>query len=205
MAATVASAALAEQEPEISGEYRATDSFEVYRGLLLRPDGTFAYALSVGALDQRSQGTWTQQGNSFELVTTPKPVSPEFKQIESDKKAGAPFLAVVWPNGRGIAGIDVALGCEGQEPLYDYTQEDGWSPPDGACARPLWIELAEPIHEIRSARFKIETAASGLRFVLKPNSFGVVDLTGARGVVTGDRLVFHFDGRADDFVRIAPQ
>lgn len=200
----MASAALAEQEPQIAGEYRATDSFEMYRGLLLRPDGTFAYALSVGALDQRSSGTWTQQGNTFDLVTTPKPVPPEFAQVEAAKGGGAPFLAVMWPNGRGIAGIDVTLGCEGQEPLYDYTQEDGWSPPSGACARPLWVQLAEPVHDIRSPRFTIETVASGLRFVLQPNSFGVIDLTGARGVVTGDRLVFHFDGREDDFVRIAP-
>ncbi|MGD9663858.1 MAG: hypothetical protein AB7U34_01410, partial [Novosphingobium sp.] len=157
-------AALAQEDARIAGEYRAVDSFEMFQGLLLRPDGTFAYALSVGALDQRSSGTWTRHGDSFELVTTPKPVPPRFVQGDASEDADAPFVQVTWPNGRGIAGIDVVLGCRGREPVGGYTQEDGWSPPSGDCPHPEWIELVEPIHETRSARIAITEPGKALRF-----------------------------------------
>ena len=184
----------AHAQDNAAGEYRDEDSFEKFHGLLLRPDGTFAYALSIGALDQRSGGSWEQQGDTVTLTTSPTPVAPLFRQADPDESESAPFVLVSWPNGQGIPGVDITLGCTDGTTLTDYTQYDGWSPPAGECDGPQWIELVEGIHDIRSPRYPIADGARGLRFVLVPNDFGVVDLTGATGKLDGDRLVMHLRG-----------
>lgn len=194
--------ASAETQQSAAGEYTIPDSFEMYVGLLLREDATFEFALSVGAMDKKSAGTWKQDGQTVTLTTTPKPVPPVFERAERNEAADAPFLLVTWPNGRGIAGITFALGCENNTKLSDYTQSDGWSPPEGSCTMPEWIELTESIHEIYSPRFDISEESGALHFVLQPNSFGVLDMTGATGVLDGETLSLGFMGTTEDFVRV---
>lgn len=202
MFALLSAAAPLQAQDDAAGEYRAEDSFEKFHGLLLKPDGTFEYTLSVGALDQRSSGSWEQQGDTVTLTTSPTPLAPVFRQAERDENEGAPFVLVSWPDGEGIPGIDITLGCADGTTLTDYTQYDGWSPPEGACDEPQWIELVEDIHNIRSGRFPIAEGASGLRFVLEPNDFGVVDLTGTIGTLDADRLVLVLHGYTITFRKL---
>lgn len=176
------------QDPA-AGEYRDTSSFEMFHGLLLRPDGTYDYALSVGALDRRSAGSWRREGDTIVFTTTPRPVPPEIVEGPGNTAPDAPFLQVTWPNGKGIAGVTFRLGCGDGSTLDDYTQAEGWSPPAGDCSDPQWIELDESIQDIRSPRFDISGRKGGLRFVIVPNDFGVTDLTGATARIEGGRLV----------------
>lgn len=208
VAALLPSSALAQEQVEqgAAGEYRDEDSFEMFHGLLLREDGTFLYALSVGALDQQSAGTWTQQGGTVTLTTAPTPVPPEFREVAPDEGEDAPLVQVSWPHGGGVALVDVTLGCADGSVVAGYTQLDGWSPPDDEpCADPQWLELTVPMHDIRSPRYDLAGRVQGLRFVLEPNDFGIVDLTGTTGTVKGDRLVLTLRGVQRVFVRTPPQ
>ncbi|MBD3729218.1 MAG: hypothetical protein IE933_05880 [Sphingomonadales bacterium] len=194
----------AEQADDAVGEYRDVNSFEMFHGLLLRADGTFAYALSVGALDRRSAGTWVREGDVITLTTDPKPVAPEFVAAPDDGAAGAPYLIVTWPDGDGIAGVDVLLGCGDGTQISDYTQYDGWSPGAGTCPDPQWVELEEGIHQIRSPRFPVAGRRGGLHFVLEPHDFGVADLTGTQGVLKEGKLVLTLGGQSAIFERVTP-
>lgn len=188
------------------GLYRADEGHELAAELVLRPDGTYGYALSYGSLDEASQGRWREEGGIIRFVTEPRPTPPEFKlaerKLESERTASADmFLTVTWPNGRGIAGIDFRIGFDSGDPIEDYTQYDGWQWPEQEHRTPRWIELAEPVHGIISHRFPIGPGTEALNFVLVPNDFGRIDLTGATATLTGDRLVLHREDARIKFVK----
>lgn len=172
------------------GEYRDRSSFEMFHGLRLNPDGTFQWALSVGALDRRSAGTWAQHDGIATLTTAPTPIAPQFRRDPDSPSSQAPFLIVRWPTGAGIAGVDVILTCADGAHISDYTQEDGWQPDAGACRSPETLELVEPIHGIGPARFDISGSTGGLQFTLVPNDFGVADLTGTQIAADAAGIVF---------------
>lgn len=186
----------------MEGHYRAKAGPDVAAELLLRPDGSFAYALSAGALDEVSQGRWQDRDGTVVLTTEPKPVPPQFAAAEAKPAADAPFLSVTWPNGRGIAGIDFRIACADGNLVEDYTQSDGWRFGEEPCAQPQWIELEEPIHAIRSPRYPIPLGTRALRFVLVPNDLGHIDLTGATVTVHGDELVLTREDGTIRFQRI---
>ena len=171
------------------GRYRAQEGPDVAAELLLRPDGSFAYALAAGALDEASQGTWRDANGTIVLTTEPRPVPPHFETATTEPGADTPFLSVTWPNGRGIAGIDFRLACADGTTVESYTQYDGWNPDGAPCATPQWIELQEPIHAIQSPRYPIPAGVTALHFVLIPNDLGHVDLTGATATLDGDALI----------------
>lgn len=179
----------------VAGVYVLPDAFEMALGLQLLEDGTFRYALSVGALDQRSQGNWALTGNRITLTTLPTPVAPEFRRLEDDPSADAPFVMVTWSNGNELAGIDVLLSCANGATLSGYTQYDGWTPDQTECDQPLAIQLEEDIHRISSPPFDISGAVGGLRFELVPNDFGVLDMTGTQGAISGDMLTLELMGQ----------
>ena len=52
----------------MEGHYRAKAGPDVAAELLLRPDGSFAYALSAGALDEVSQGRWQDRDGTVVLT-----------------------------------------------------------------------------------------------------------------------------------------
>ncbi|MET0178943.1 MAG: hypothetical protein ABW194_00480, partial [Novosphingobium sp.] len=71
-------------------------------------------------------------------------------------------------------------GFDQGEPIEDYTQEDGWTLPEGETRIPRWVELVEPIYDIASERYPLVPGDGGmLRAEIVPNDIGVVDFTGA--------------------------
>ena len=162
------------------GDYRDRSSFEAFHGLRLNPDGTYEWALSVGAMDRRSAGTWTQHAGLVTLTTNPTPVPPEFRRDADDPSADVPFLLVRWPSGRGIAGIDLTLVCSDGKRITHYTQQDGWSLVPGECDEPEQLVLEEPIQNVGPASFELDGTTRGLRFTLVPNDIGIEDLTGTQ-------------------------
>ena len=189
-------------QADIAGEYRDRSSFEMFHGLLLREDGTFEWAISVGAMDRRSSGTWAINGAEITLTTTPTPVAPEFAQAESSDAADAPFLQVSWPNGNGIAGINFTLLCADGKQISHYTQENGWDLVPGECDEPLSISLTESIHEVGPAYFDLEGQTGGLRFTLVPGDFGVEDMTGSIILQTEDGILLGLRGDFVEMVRV---
>ena len=101
-------------------------------------------------------------------------------------------LHVTAPGGEGIAGVDIRVGFDTGEDVEGYTQDYGWSLPEGERRVPRWVKLSVPMHDLRSGRFPVDLAAGNmLTFVLTPNDLGVVDFTGLRIDVAPNRLVLH--------------
>jgi hypothetical protein len=182
--------------PGPAGEYRLTGEQDVASGLRLQPDGRFQYFLSAGALDEQAEGRWRSGDGVVILVTEPKPVPPVFEQTSSAKtKAARLNVKVVWPGGRGIAGVDLRLGLDDGVVLDGYTQEDGWTLSAVEGRRPLWIELAVPMHGARSPRFPIDLkAANALTFTVTPNDLGKFDFEGVKVEVADKALLVHREG-----------
>ncbi len=193
-------------EADIPGEYRDRSSFEMFHGLRLHEDGTYEWAISVGAMDRRSSGTWAVEDYGIVLTTTPTPVAPEFRQEEPDTAEDAPFLQISWPNGNGIAGINFVLMCEDGKQISHYTQEDGWDLVPGECDVPVSLSLTESIHEIGPAYFNLEEQPDRLpdrlRFTLVPGDFGVEDMTGTVILQTEDGILLGLRGDFVEMVRV---
>ncbi|HEU0097965.1 MAG TPA: hypothetical protein VFQ67_04240 [Allosphingosinicella sp.] len=190
-----------------AGDYRLVGEQDVASGLRLRPDGRFQYFLAAGALDERAEGRWSAADGVAVLVTEPSPVAPAFERMPSAKTREAPLsVKVTAPGGEGIAGVDLRIGLDGGVVLDAYTQEDGWSLPAAESRTPRWIELAVPMHGVRSPRFPIDLeAGNALAFTLIPNDLGVFDFKGVRIEVADGALVVHRDGARLRYEAVRPR
>jgi len=188
-----------------AGEYRLVGTQDVASALRLAPDGRFQYFLAAGALDERAEGRWSQDGNRIRLTTEPKPVPPVFTQTASATSKDAPLaVRVVWPDGRGIAGVDVRVGFDRGAPVEGYTQDYGWSLPRDEQRTIRWIEFAVPMHALASPRFPVDPmAGTALTFVLTPNDLGVVDFADIKVDFEPGRLTVHRFGDALRYERVA--
>lgn len=198
---------------DVAGTYVLERSFEAALQLELRADGTYSFALAVGALDETSQGTWSITPEGIITFTTiPRPVAPEFERLADDPAQASPYLMVRWPNGNPVQGVSVILQCANGETAYGYTLDTGWPNPDpeedelggdDKCDDPRTLRLIESIHDVYSPEYDVAGAAGGLRFVLNPNDMGVRDMTGWQAGVTGNRIrLLHESEGAGALVRL---
>lgn len=179
------------QAPDLIGEYSLAEGPDVGGGLLIAADGTYEYGLAAGALDELSRGRWERQGEAICLVTDPKPVPPVFEKAEPLAVEGSvPTILVTWPNGEAVWGVTFKIGFDSGEPVEDYTQYNGWTLPDDETRVPRWIEVVEPIYDIRAPRYDLTEADQGrLHVRLIPNDLGLIDLTGACIEARGNGVV----------------
>lgn len=174
-----------------AGVYRLVGVQDAASGLALESDGRFRYFLIYGALDEQAEGRWSVANGVVTLVTEPKPVPPAFSRDPSGKTGSAPLsVKVRLPDGSGVALVDLRIGFDEGQPIYGYTQEDGWSLPAEERRMPRWIELKVPMHDFESPRFPIDVAAgNALAFTLTPNDLGKFDFEGIRIEVEPDALI----------------
>jgi hypothetical protein len=66
----------------ITGEYYLRGVMETASGFLLKPDSTFEFFFSYGALDRGGSGKWTIKGNEIVLNSKSKPVH-DFALVDS--------------------------------------------------------------------------------------------------------------------------
>lgn len=190
--------------PSPVGHYRLQGVHDAASELILRADGRFAYALAYGALDEEATGRWRRVGNKVFLTTIPKPVPPAFSAGKAAHTDTAPLtLHVTAPDGRGIPGVDFRIEFETGEPLQDYINNDeGWSLPAEEKRKPVAVTLAEPIYQLVSPRFPIDTSkANDLTFILTPHDLGRFDFENMPLDIAPGRLVMHRGGAALDYVR----
>lgn len=70
-------------QSNIEGEYYLHGVMEVASGFLIKPDSTFQFFFSYGALDREGLGKWTVKGNQLILNSRPKPLH-DFAVIKSE-------------------------------------------------------------------------------------------------------------------------
>lgn len=159
------------------GQYRLAGGPDVVGELEIAADHHFRYGLAAGALDEQAAGRWVEEGASVCLYSEPRPVPPAFTLGPRSAPArGAPTLLVKWPNGRGVALVDFVIGFDKGEVLSGYTQDYGWTMPRADRRAPRWIELAVPMHGLKSPRLSLDGTSRGtINVLLTPNDLGMVD------------------------------
>jgi len=71
-------------QSSIAGEYYLRGVMETASGFLLKPDSTFEFFFSYGALDREGSGKWTIKGSEIILDSRPRPLH-DFALIGSKK------------------------------------------------------------------------------------------------------------------------
>ncbi len=174
------------------GNYRVSEGPDVAGSLAIGADHRFRYGLSAGALDEHAEGSWHRQGAQICLRTEPRPVPAQFALVPAPA-AQEPTLLVTWPNGHGIALVDFVIGFDSGEPLRGYTQDYGWSMPEGDTRQPRWIELGVRMFQLQSPRFALDGQKT-IRAVLTPKDLGTVDFQDHCLEARGKGFVLHRPG-----------
>ena len=99
-AAEPASAGKAACPAALAGEYRLDGVMETGSGLMLRPDCSFEWFFSYGALDLAAKGRWQPDGNGIVLQVEDMafpPQLPETRFKRMNLRADADALVPAWP------------------------------------------------------------------------------------------------------------
>jgi hypothetical protein len=194
------------QPPGAPGLYRAQAGPDLASAIELSADGRFRYQLSEGALDEQASGRWTQDADGVHLQTLPRPRAPVWSMEPIGEAKDTPLsLNVTVPGrgGRGLAGVDFRIGFSNGDIQASYTQEDGWSMPPGDSRQPIWLELAEPIHGVVSARFPLpDKRRIAVTILLTPNDIGIADFDDTKVTLTAEGLVLHWRDRDISYARV---
>ena len=70
----------------IAGEYYLEGLREMASGFLLRPDGSFEFFFTYGAMDRFGGGKWVEKNGQLQLTSRPKPPS-DFAVVESQAQS----------------------------------------------------------------------------------------------------------------------
>ncbi|MDY7096997.1 MAG: hypothetical protein SXU28_02545 [Pseudomonadota bacterium] len=199
----------ASSESPFVGTYDGS-SFELASGMVIRPDGTFQWGLSVGGLDLRAQGTWRQEGDFIYLTSNPKPVAPEFRFARIETYEGAPYLRVILAkSGREFQWADARITCRNGKSFGGQVHRDGY-PSNAAreyddrrdseydplvgCDEPETVTLLQSNHAVRSKPFDLKKLGwkpgKTAVFAFHSNDLGTLDFTGVTGYLEGERIVF---------------
>lgn len=87
-------------ETALAGEYQLAGVMETGSGLLLRPDGSFEWVFSYGALDLGARGTWTRMSDAVELTVVDMAFPPQVPQAKFERmrlRIDGSDLVPSWP------------------------------------------------------------------------------------------------------------
>lgn len=201
---------IAEAAPPIAVDpvvgYYSAAQMELAAGLRLNRDGTFEYGLTVGSLDERARGRWARAGDRIELVSDPRPVAPTITASRIEQRVDNAFaIRLVAPNGRDIPGIDLRIDFDTGQPLESYVAGEPWTLPADEARRPRFVTFSKKSYRIDSGPLPLRADAGTVAiFLLTPNDFGVVDLTGAYLEPRGEGLVLKRPEGTILFARAVP-
>ncbi|WP_145985849.1 hypothetical protein [Aquitalea magnusonii] len=119
-------------EAELSGHYWLQNVREVGGELLLRPDASFEWKLSYGAVDQYATGKWRLKDGKLELLASRPKGSPLFRLFAEDelriRKPAEPgsWIAIVGvPQVGPAAGMEVLFESAGGKRWRAVTDRNG--------------------------------------------------------------------------------
>lgn len=174
----------AEPQSPFVGRYDGS-GMELAMGMIVRDDGTFAWGLSVGALDLRAQGTWFEEDGTIIFVSAPKPVASEFAWSGLEQTPDIGLVRVVWSTtGRPFDRAIIDGDCANGESFRDVVGAEGWSPPS-RCDEVEGFELSEEVYQVRSGPLRLSdfgpSEGDTIRFEFRPNDLGVANFDGTMG------------------------
>lgn len=163
------SAARAQEASNVVGTYCLVGVREVGSCIRLSPGGKFEYFLAYGAYNEQSEGTWKSAKGDIIVDSLPYDRRPTFSFKRTQKSETDAFdVIVVGANDQAIAGIEVAVTCDGTTKDAGMTQE---------------------------SRFKVDCASAPTALALGLSMFNLapqtIDVAGRAGA--DKAYVFQFD------------
>ncbi len=183
---------------------------EMAMGMIIRADGTFGWGVSVGALDMRAAGTWTQEDDTIILTSDPKPVAPEFGWPGMETVPDGKLLRIVWAsNGEPFQYGSVRAICANGEVVFGQVPTEGWSPPE-TCDEVVNVQLKQDIYDVTSQVYDLTstfTVSEGetIRFEFRRNDMGVADFSGVTGQLNNGLLTLQGGRWPMELRKLPPQ
>lgn len=158
----------------IAGTYDGSRT-EMAAWLELGEDGRYRYALSYGAVDEYSTGTWARQDGGIVLNSDPS-TPPQFELLGTEQGSGAPDAMTLHLEGNGNLPVSlfsaIVERADGTGTIADFS--------DGAIQIPvsdsdqlLSISLALPIFEVRGEPIPVpQPSGKSLYFAFHANDLG---------------------------------
>ena len=180
------------------GRYDGSE-MEMAMGMEIRADGTFGWGLTVGGLDMRASGRWSEDNGTITFVSDPKPVPPRFTGPDVEQAEAAPLVRVVWSTtGEPFDYASIKAVCANGYIATGQVMSEGWNPPE-ECDRVTSVQLREEIYEVIGAEHAVsddfaERERQTLVFQFERNDLGVADFEGISGRLENGMLKLS-DGR----------
>ncbi|WP_434626754.1 hypothetical protein [Chromobacterium sp. CV08] len=170
----------APSEPALAGHYYLQGVREVGGELLLKPDGSFEWGLSYGAVDQYAQGRWTLRQGKVELDAAGPDKEPAFRPFRDEemrvRRPAEPghWIAIVGMPGVGpMQGVEVSFVSRSGKTASAVTDANGdasvempeterWTRAGlrrTGAAPQQWFDVAGDRADRRLAAFAVDDAA----------------------------------------------
>jgi len=187
---------------ELSGPY-AVRRMEMGGGILLRPDGSFGYELSYGALDEFAQGQWSCEGDTVTL--TGDPVNPPRFVTLSDRPVSADRLTIELDLGGGSGHPYFSVLAhypDGSRKWLDF-QDRVLTVDLSASPRPVTVQMMLELYQIAGDAIPVH-AMGGADVTVRfdRNDMGRVAFAGTTVQVDNDVLMLDRFGEALRFERV---
>lgn len=172
----------------VAGTYDGSQT-EMAATLELGEDGRYRYAMSYGAVDEFSSGTWTRKDGGVVLNSDPS-TAPQFELLGTETGSAPQDAVRVHLEGLGnlplsLFSVIVERG-DGTSTTVDFSDagvDIPVSPADGTIS----ISLALPMYEIRGEPITVaQPAGKALYFAFHANDLGFKQFK--------DTLLFESDG-----------
>jgi hypothetical protein len=179
---------------DLAGRYYLQNLREVGSELLLKPDGTFEFALAYGAADYWAKGTWIAKDGRV-ILNSPEPddENPPFKLIRSyDSRSAAIRIRVIAPGGRGVPNIDVALITE-KEKLEARTDSDGIAlfPKKNA---PFSVAFRIRVYQLETELYELNHSHDDYTFEINGPAIAELRFKDERLTIKGNMLIWFYWG-----------
>jgi len=181
-------AALAADSPV--GHYVLRGVMEVGSELLLRPDGTFEYALEYGAADYEASGTWKVDGDAVVLTTSGED-KQAFRLIRSAAVKGDGIRVIVKGPG-GDPADHIEVGVKTGEGYLNATTDDNGVASFTTKSAASSIAFRIPVYSYAAGPFPLNPQHNEFQFEIDGAAITRVPFKAERLKINGKTLEMRF-------------
>ena len=190
----------------IAGTYDGSQ-MEMAAWLELGDDGRYRYALSYGAIDEYSSGTWTRQDGGIVLNSDPS-TPPQFELLGIEQGTGAPDAVTLHLEGTGNLPISLFSAVvergDGTSTIADFS-DGSLQIPLSESDQLLSIALSLPILEVRGEPISVpEPSGKSLYFAFHANDLGFKAFDHAGLFESDGMFLLERYGRQIAFRKVSP-
>jgi hypothetical protein len=184
------------------------NQMEMAARLVLGEDGRYRYALSCGAVDEFSSGTWTGEAAGVVLTSDPS-LSPEFEYLGAEPGTGPADALTIRIEGPVTLPLSlfrvVATRADGSS-FETAFENEALTIPVAPGADVTSVQLTLPMFEIAGDPVEIAQAAGNrLYFAFQPNDLGFTVFNRAVLPWVNDALVLERYGRTIEFRKLSDE